>query len=141
MIYATRQNMIDAFGEHEVLALTDRGNFGQIDDAVLCRALEQADAQIDGYLQGRYTLPLAVVPRLLAVYACDLARYRLTGGDATETEAVRNRYQDAIKGLSAIRDGQLNLGLDPAQQAAPEAGAVRVCAPVRAFGRDTLERY
>ncbi|HIE4894535.1 TPA: phage protein Gp36 family protein, partial [Yersinia enterocolitica] len=52
-MYATRQNMVDAFGEKECVALTDRNFTGQIDDHVIVVKLTQASAEIDSYLAGR----------------------------------------------------------------------------------------
>lgn len=141
MSYATQQDMIDRFGEREVRILTDRDNQGLIDATVLTYALTQADAEIDGYLQGRYALPLAVVPTLLVGIACDVARYRLAGTDIRETDPIRMRYKDATKLLTSISKGELNLGLSAGGEAAPEAGAVRVVEGTRVFTPDTLSDY
>lgn len=141
MSYATQQDMIDRYGEREVRMLTDRENMGMIDATVLAYALTQADAELDGYLQGRFSLPLATVPVLLVGIACDIARYRLAGTDVRETDPIRTRYKDAIKLLTSISKGELNLGLSAGGQAAPEAGAVRVTEGTRVFTPDTLSDY
>jgi phage gp36-like protein len=141
MSYATQQDMIDRFGEREVRMLTDRENTGLIDAAVLAYALTQADAELDGYLQGRFDLPLAIVPVLLVGIACDVARYRLAGTDIRETDPIRTRYKDAIKLLASIGKGELQLGLSAGGQPAPEAGAVRVVEGGRVFTPDSLSDY
>ena len=56
-MYATRQDMVNAFGEKECIALTDRDFTGQIDDHVMDVKLTQASAEIDSYLAGRYPIP------------------------------------------------------------------------------------
>lgn len=141
MSYATENDMIARFGEREVRILTDRENMGLIDAAVLTYALTQADAEIDGYLQGRYALPLAEVPTLLVGIACDVARYRLAGTDIRETDPIRMRYKDAAKLLTSISKGELNLGLSAGGQPAPEAGSVRVVEGARVFTPGTLSDY
>ncbi|MDB5802269.1 MAG: hypothetical protein JWL63_3208 [Rhodocyclales bacterium] len=141
MSYATRADLIDAFGEDEVIALSDRSNLGITDDALIAKALSDASAEIDGYLQARYPLPLLNVPRLLAVLCGDVARYRMTGSSANATEDIRNRYKDAIKTLGFIRDSKLDLGIDPAGEAPAVNAAVRVSAPARVFGPGTLDQY
>lgn len=141
MSYATQQDMIERFGEREVRILTDRDNQGLIDSTTLAYALTQADAEIDGYLQGRFALPLAIVPVLLVGIACDVARYRLAGTDIRETDPIRTRYKDAIKLLASISKGDLQLGLSAGGEAAPEAGAVRVVEGSRVFTPDTLSDY
>ena len=96
MSYAVKQDMVDRFRATELIQLTDVDSVANaIDDTVLDRALDDADAEIDGYLAGRYTLPLATVPRVLTNIACDIARYRLH--DDRATEQVTTRYRDAIR--------------------------------------------
>lgn len=141
MSYASQNDMIERFGEREVRILTDRENMGLIDAAVLAYALTQADAEIDGYLQGRFALPLASVPVLLVGIACDVARYRLAGTDIRETDPIRTRYKDAIKLLTSISKGELQLGLSAGGQPAPETGAVRVVEGDRVFTPGTLSDY
>jgi phage gp36-like protein len=121
--------------------LTDRENMGLIDAVVLAAAFVEADAEIDGYLQARFALPLASVPVLLRGVACDIARYRLSGTDIRETDPARTRYKDAIKLLASIRNGELDLGLTASGLPAPEAGAVRVVEGARVFTPDTLSDY
>jgi phage gp36-like protein len=136
MSYATKANMIARFGENEVIALTDRANLGVIDDAVLASALAEADAEIDPYLAPRHQLPLASVPKILTGYACDIARYRLCGANVSETEAIRNRYKDAVRFLENVSSGKIGLGLDAANNVAKPANTVQfVPATGKVFGR------
>jgi phage gp36-like protein len=135
-MYATKANMIARFGENEVIALTDRANLGVIDDAVLASALAEADAEIDPYLAPRHQLPLASVPKILTGYACDIARYRLCGANVSETEAIRNRYKDAVRFLENVSSGKIGLGLDSANNVAKPANTVQfVPATGKVFGR------
>lgn len=112
MSYATKQNLIDRYGSDELLQLTDRTNIGSIDDIVITRALVDADAEINGYLATRYTLPLLPVPTGLEKLACDIARYRLYEDRVTET--VAQRYKDAIRFLQEVSSGKASLGPDAA---------------------------
>lgn len=141
MSYATAQDMIDEFGEREVIALTDRDNLGYIDNALLARKLGDSAALIDAHLVGRYALPLAGSFPLLRRYACDIARYLLSGADVTEVETVRNRYKDAVKFLEAVRDGNVKLGADVAGQPASEQGRISVVGGSRVFTGDSLSEF
>lgn len=109
-MYAIRADMITRFGDNEVVMLTDRNRSGQIDDAVLDQHLADAAAEIDGYLAGRYPLPLATPPRVLTGYACDIARYRLCGSMAMVTDDIRDRYRDAVRFLEHVASGKVSLG-------------------------------
>lgn len=140
MTYAVKQEMIDRFGDVELKQLTDRtGAIDTIDDTVLGKALADADAEIDGYLVGRYTLPLPSVPLTLVGMACDIARYRLYGDRATEH--VRQRYDDAVKYLRSVSKGEISLGLNAAAQPTAEAGGPAAEGDERTFTRDNIADY
>jgi phage gp36-like protein len=135
MPYAARQDLIDRFGEQEIIQLTDKANppAGVIDQAVLDSVSADADGVIDSYIASRYTLPLAAAPKILVRYACDITRYFLYGDQPGE--AQRRAYDDAIKFLRSVADGTVSLGLDSANQAvAPAAGAVSFNDSRRDFG-------
>lgn len=139
MTYAVQADLVDRFGSAELAQLTDRTSGVTIDVAVLGRALADADAEIDGYLAARYTLPLASVPPVLVRIAADLARYRLHGDGGVEV--VRKHYDDAVRDLKAISSGAIVI--DGALPLAPatNAVAVKVSAPSPLFSADTLGWY
>lgn len=141
MAYATTQDMISRFGQQEVIALTDRENTGEIDEAVLAPALAEATAEIEGYLASRYALPLASVPLLVVGICCDIARYRMSGGSTLETDPVRNRYRDAVRLLEQIGAGKVSLGLTQAGQPAPTAGGAAILPGQRSFPAGSLEDW
>lgn len=107
MTYATESDMTERFGALELEQLTDRDAGLVIDTVVLGRALGDADAEINGYLATRYTLPLASTPAVLVRLACDIARYQLFEKGATDS--VRQRYQDAVSLLKRLSSGEVQL--------------------------------
>ena len=111
MPYALLADMAARYGETELVQLTDRMGDGVVDAALVDQALLDAGAVIDGYLAGRYTLPLASVPAILVGYACDLARARLYTDAAPEI--VLKRESDALKFLALAAQGKINLGASP----------------------------
>ncbi|WP_290889384.1 DUF1320 domain-containing protein [Arenimonas sp.] len=140
MPYATRQDMIDRFSEAELVQLTDKGEIraDRIVDAVLERALADASAEIDGYLAGRYVLPLDPVPANLPLLCCDIARYRLQINEAGE--AVKARYDGAVKFLSKVATGEIQIGAT-ALGAKPVAasGGVSFNTGQKSFGREAFD--
>lgn len=136
MTYASQQDLVDRFGEPELVQLTDIGEVteGGIVSDVLDRALEDADAEIDGYLESRYRLPLASVPRLLVGMAADIARYKLYR-DAVPA-VVERRYKDAVKILENIAAGKVSLGRDSDAAPAPVTDGAQFGQSTRVFGRD-----
>ncbi|MHB1183393.1 MAG: gp436 family protein [Desulfobulbia bacterium] len=106
-MYGSKQDMIDRYGEEELIQLTDRVDAGIIDDTVLDQARADADAEIDGYLAGRYQLPLAEVPPSLVRVACEITRYHLY--DDAVTDNVKDRYDNAVRFLRALAKGDVTM--------------------------------
>lgn len=139
MTYATQQNMIDRYGEQELIELTDRAQLGVIDATALAGALVDADAEINAYLVSRYSLPLASVPPVLTRFASDIARYMLY--DTRAPEQVKDRYDAAIKFFKLIADGKASLGLDPVSLPVADVGGVQVSAPDRVFNSSAFDGF
>lgn len=138
MTYATQSDLTARFGQTELIQLTDRADppLEAVDTTVLASALEAADGLINGYLEARYPVPLASVPRLIVEAACDIARHRLYVGAAPDI--VETRYRDAIRLLEAINAGRLRLGVDATGAAPTPADLVQFEAGQRVFEREAL---
>lgn len=140
MTYATQQDLLNRFTQQELIELTDNANIGQIDTAVLGVALADADAEINSYLVGKYSLPLTQVSPELVRMACDITRYRLW--DARASEAVKTRYADAISKLRDISKGLASLGIDQLNQPVAETTAsIKVSASNRVFSASLLSDF
>ena len=94
---------------------------------IIDRAIADADAEIDGYLAKRYKVPFDPVPRVLNKFSKDIAIYNLysrIGIDESEAEKnYLNRYNAAVKFLTLVAEGKVNIGTgedgdDPASAAA-----------------------
>ena len=120
MQYATVQDLIDRFGEPEMIQLTDP-EIQSVQAAKVQRAIDDAQAFADAYVGKAYRLPLTgctkpapvpgdmhavalVPPPQLTRIVCDVARYYLYQALAPEHE-VYLRYKAADRELSAIADG------------------------------------
>jgi phage gp36-like protein len=139
MPYATQTDMVNRFGELEIIQLTDRADppAGAIDAVVLGEALADADSLVDGYVGAAYTLPLPVIPSDLTRVSADIARYFLYKDNPPEV--VRQNYEDALKLLQAIAKGQYKLpGIDEAPTSDASAGTVETSGPARVMSRETL---
>ena len=109
MAYTSTQQLIDRFGEHELIQLTDRYGVGAIDTQVAAQAISDANAEVDAYLRVRYPLPLLAVPEELIRVASDLARYQLY--DNQMVELVQDRRDQAISFLLGLSKGTVALPL------------------------------
>lgn len=124
-MYATRDQMERLFGEGTLVLLTDGG--GAVNDDVLDAAIAAAQAEVDGYLAGVATLPLARVPEALRLHACNIAYWYLDVDNPPDGATAR--YKAAIRYLERVQDGRAGLGLDDAGQAVAVEGGVEISAP------------
>lgn len=114
--------------------------------AVVERAVEHAEEVIDGYLRGRYELPLKEVPTVVRELAVSIARHwlyarRPEGKDDLPPAVVRG-YKAAMEMLAAMQKGSLTIGVTATQGAQPEPGKMRVrVSGVRQFTPDLLRKY
>lgn len=162
-VYATVDDLIDRFGEAEMIGLTDPDNTA-VQSARAQRKLDDAHALANGYVGMAYRLPLAgcakpapqpgnpqavetVAPPLLARLVCDIARYYLY--DDKSTEEVLKRYEQAKQELLHISQGKATLACpwggvagDPLS-ADPQAGGCEVgySFPARQMTDETLRGF
>jgi phage gp36-like protein len=131
MPYATQQDLVDRFGEAELIQLTDRDNVGAIDATAVSRALADADAKIDSHIGTRYALPLVVAQPALVPVACAIARLHLYGNRVTED--VRTAYRDAERFLESVATGKARLDAQAVSLGTREAEVTEPTRP-RVFG-------
>jgi phage gp36-like protein len=141
MTYAAQSDLIERYGEPMLLDLTDRATppAGAIDATVVTRALEDADAAIDGYLKGRYALPIAVTPPLLRDLAQCISIYKLHRD--TASEKIRDDYTDALKTLALIGKGDVRLDVAGIEPAASGASGVRTSDRPRDLTPDNMKGF
>ncbi|MBO9419157.1 DUF1320 domain-containing protein [Labrenzia sp. R4_2] len=140
MAYASLQDMIDRFGDDELVQLTDRSNrpASTIDAGVVAAHLSDAENLADSYLAKRYRLPLDPVPEILTRIVCDIARATLYGRTLENDDPVTKAKAEAMAWLKDVAKGLVQLeaeGLAPDQ---PGSGSVQVSGPDRVFSKDSL---
>jgi phage gp36-like protein len=139
MTYASAQHLQQRYGEAELRQTTD--DYGQqIDLGRVQTALDDASAEIDTFLTGRYQLPLVDLagaalpePPVLTRCACDIAIYRLqTLRAADDIKDARRRYEDVLGLLKRIKAGEVELAgaqLVPVLEGGVGGGAVEFNIP------------
>lgn len=117
MTYATLDQLKAKLGEQTMVSLTDRDEprTGGIVVAVVDRALADTDAMIDGFLAGRYKLPIeGGIPAQLPPIALAIAAYLLH--PFTPDGKIKDDYVDARADLGRIASGTIRLsiaGIEP----------------------------
>lgn len=143
MRYCTRQEIGMAIPELTLVQLSnDDPAAEQPNESVIQDGVRQAEELVDGYLRGRYALPLDPVPTVLRDAVVYLTRHWLyqRRPEGAIPDAVKDSRKDTVKLLESIRDGVVTLGM-PSGQAAPEPGEIRVRARRQVFGDDRWRGY
>jgi phage gp36-like protein len=143
MRYCSPDDIGKAMPERTLIQLSNDDAAAQTPDVcVIADAVRQAEELIDGYLRGRYNLPLDPVPTVLRDAAVNLARHWLyqRRPEGALPDAVKDSRKDTLKLLESIRDGVVTLGL-PTGQASAEPGEIRVRSRRQQFGQPLWARY
>ncbi|MGH7933969.1 MAG: gp436 family protein [Candidatus Binataceae bacterium] len=152
MSYANPNDMIGRYPNRDLVQLSNEDpTQTTINTAVVQQALNDASAEIDGYLESRFQLPLADPPAVLNRLASDIAMYRMQSLRPLHDLAdARKRYEDAVQLLIRVAAGQVTLGLSVDNAEPPQAQAAVVAKaggdpsgalPPRVFSRATLKGY
>lgn len=129
-MYATIADLNARFDEPQLLRLGDANKQTQ--------ALRDASVLIDGYIGGRYTLPINNPPAVLTGLCCDVARYLLH--DKNVPEVVKDRYEQAVAMLSKFGSGKLSL-LPPSSSDNKSSDLVEFQSAPAMFSRDKSKGF
>lgn len=112
-------------------------------------AVEDACAEIDGYLAKRYSVPFTRTPKVLNKLAKDIAAYNMVSRagahEDTDWKTFLNRYNAAIKFLTMVAEGKASVGLDDGSGDAGDSQAAadgfRMQSSNRLFSRDSMKGW
>jgi phage gp36-like protein len=144
MAYCALDDLKQHILDKDIAQITDDAAGKNIDQSKVSAMAQKAQDIIDGYLRGRYSLPLNSVPPLIISIACDLTIYFLYERrfGLNTPEALQRRYDNAIKLLKAIQSGMVLLGIE-SNETGPGAGQYKInkTKKDRIFSRDMLDDY
>lgn len=140
MPYATVTDLQDRLGLPRLTQLTDLADppAGAVDAAVAGKALDDASAEIDSYLMGRYPVPITTASALAAlqVHCVTLGHYRLLGSAA---DAVIQEDVKAVRALLAkVAQGLVPLMPPADAPALGGAGTVLFNTGSKVMGREDI---
>lgn len=141
MPYVSLALLTDRYSERMLIQLTDRAipAAGAIDTDVTDRALADTDAVIDGHISGRYALPLAEVPPLLADLGAAIAIYKLHR--FAPDPKIEADYKDALASLDKIARGVIRLPLAGVEPEGSGSAGVETTDRARPFTEDNLRGF
>jgi phage gp36-like protein len=144
MSYCTLDDIKKLLPEENLTQLTDDEGTGAIDEAVVTDAITYADQLIDGYLRGRYTLPLSTVPTFLRKLSIDLVIFYLYGRrPEIQNDNVEKKYTNTLKILEQIQAGKIALGDDTSGEDLPGKGEYKTnkTEDDKIFSKEVLDGY
>lgn len=143
--YCSIKNIETQVSTQTLIQLTSDDNQNSIDRIVAEESIIYASTVIDGYLRGRYHLPLNTRFPLLKVIAIDIAIFRLYSRRMrTEIpEVISENYKNAINLLKDIQKGLLSLECEPESNINMASGDYKINKNYkdRIFNRKTMNEY
>lgn len=118
MAYTDQAGVVSAAGGISVLIdLTDQDGTGagQVDAAVLAKAIVDVGGMIDSYVAKQRAVPLNPVPAVIALKAAQEVVFLLRSQKprAPIGELELSRHEENIKWLEGVARGTITLGVDP----------------------------
>ena len=140
-MYITLADIKKAMAEATLIQLSnDDPTATTVDLEVVEEVITNACELVDGYLHGRYTLPLVPVPTVINGLCVDLAKhslYKRRPEGNNIPDMVIDGYKNAIKLLESIQIGKLHLGVKGLPEIQPDSGEFKV----KAAPKMNLEGY
>jgi phage gp36-like protein len=141
--YCIKADILERLDSAILISLTDDSGAGVEDDDVITRAIADADAEIDGYVGSRHSVPLSPVPAVIRKYSVDISIWNIYTRRTEATPEVKDRYDSAMKFLDRVSKGQISLGADDPEGSPPDSGKIEVSDdnPERIFNRDKMKGF
>ena len=111
MDYCTIEDIETQTSTPTLIQLTSDDGQEEVNRVVALEAILYSSTLIDGYLRGRYSLPLDAHFPLLRILAIDLSIYRLYSRRMRNEmpEVIQKNYDNAISTLRDIQKGVITL--------------------------------
>lgn len=122
MDYCTIDDIEIHLSTSTLIQLTSDDGQETVNRDIADEAILYSSALIDGYLRGRYTLPLNVHFPLLRILAIDISIHRLYSRRMRNEmpEVIENNYKNAIATLRDIQKGIVSLQAETSEDETTE---------------------
>jgi phage gp36-like protein len=142
MAYCTQDDIEKLIPAADLAILTTE-NEQEPDAAVVAKAIADADAEIDGYLGIKLSVPLSPVPELVKAISVDVAVYNLHKRRPLlpMPDTCRQSYADRINFLKNVVAGNTTIGATAALPTAVSTDVAEIGSSTRVFSTDTLKGF
>jgi len=114
-MYCTTEDIQKQVSRDTLIQLTDDNQLGDIDSEIVQESIFYAETLINGYLLGRYNLPVvSFIPNLLKILSIDLSIYRLYSRrfQTDIPDSINEKYKNSVKILEQIQKGIICLEIE-----------------------------
>lgn len=140
MAYCTLDDIEKKIDKYELIQATDDDDTGSVNVDNVDSAIAAADSEINGYLAGKYSVPLDPVPEILKTLAVDMSIYHIFLRRMGPPEHRKVQYDNSTKFLKSVAKGEIRLGVgDP--QGSGSSEQPEFTGPVRVFSRDSMKGW
>ncbi len=114
---------------------------------IIKNTIIDASAEIDGYLNKRYSTPLSAVPNVISKICKDIALYnlflRIGIRQGSPEESYYNQYKQDIKYLENVAKGLIDIGINNQNSSNTYSsnGVFKVASNNRVFSRNSLRGF
>jgi len=144
MPYCDLDDLKQDISELELQQLTDDERLGAVNEDRINVACTDASELIDGFLRGRYPLPLDPVPAVIKTIAKEMSIYKLFLRKKRQsiTKEMTDNYNGQLKLLERIQKGEITLGGETANET-PGAGSYKTnkTSEDRDFTKTELDKF
>jgi phage gp36-like protein len=109
-MYCNKADILTRMTAIDLAKLTDDVNGTVVNDSLVNSLIESQSNLIDGYLRGRYPLP--ITSTILTTICIDLVCYELYKRRSRITESIAKSYEYAVSRLNKIQSGVIQLQLE-----------------------------
>lgn len=118
MNYCTYEDIKGHVSEARLVEVTDDlspNATGTVNVEIVEKSIKESSTLIDSYVRKRFPRPFQSVPEVLRMVCIDLSIYNLYERvtELNITDGMKLRYDNAIKLLIRIADGEQDIGVDP----------------------------
>lgn len=138
MAYASVNDLTQRYGDRELINNTTPEGMprASIDQERVARALTDASALIDSFLNRRFEVPLQDAPASVVNACCKIARFDIAQSGATQpTDQMRLDQKDALAWLTMIAKGTVTLDGQTAANESSSWSRIRKRTPMQGGGR------
>jgi phage gp36-like protein len=142
MGYCTLADVKKYIPEAAIIQLTDDDDTGEINETNVTEAIAAADAEIDAYCAGRYTVPFETAPDQIKKLSVDIAIYNLYKRKVeTIPEAKKDSYNNATRMLKDLSTGKASLLVGTEEVADTGGPECTKTADDRIFSKEKLDNF